>query len=639
MTHSVDNKPRFNNRWLLILALIGLIAAAWVFWPEKPPGTAFATGTLSPSTSIPTVTTQPTSTVTFSPTPTVADSPIASDADNPYPHGLIILSLSDGYYRHLFAYHPQDLQFTRLTDHPWDDIDPAISPDGSRMAYASRRNGFFDIYVFDFASGQSNRITDTPAYDGKPTWSPDGQWLAYESYQSGNLDIYIQSLADLAQPAMQLTDDPASDYGPDWSPAGSLLAFTSLRSGEPEVWTVSLDQTENRFKNRSRNPSAADSAPAWSPDGQQLAWTSRQDGLDQVVVAPAIDQGSAPIALGAGKDPIWDPAGSQILIQIIAAETVSMAGYNPNNGQMTLPVLPMPSEFHGADWQPGAFAGNLLPFLLTESGPPTTPLASITVNQSTDSATGRIGLVALTGITAPFAYLSDSADESFYALRQEIARVSGWDVLVNLQNAFLPVTEPALPDTSDDWLVTGLGIAINPLPYQAGWMAIQREDLIGQTYWRLFIYARYQDGSMGEPLAAPVWDLEARSSGDPQLYEQGGAVGSVPTGYWIDFTELAARFGWQRLPAFSNWRTYFAGARFNQFAFTGGRNWEAGMQLLYPPELVNQPTQIPTLTSVPSSTPPPLNRLTATAQATPWVPPINLEPRPTWTPLPGEIFP
>jgi len=88
--------------------------------------------------------------------------------------------------------------------------------------------------------------------------------------------------------------------------------------------------------------------------------------------------------------------------------------------------------------------------------------------------------VALTGITAPFAYLSDSADESFYALRQEIARVSGWDVLVNLQNAFLPVTEPALPGTSDDWLVTGLGIAINPLPYQAGWMAILRTTVFSR---------------------------------------------------------------------------------------------------------------------------------------------------------------
>ena len=63
------------------------------------------------------------------------------------------------------------------------------------------------------------------------------------------------------------------------------------------------------------------------------------------------------------------------------------------------------------------------------------------------------------------------------------------------------------------------------------------------------------------------------------------------------------------------------------------------MQLLYPPELVHLPTQIPTRTSVPTSTPPPLNQLTATAQATPWVPPVNLEPRPTWTPLPGEQFP
>jgi len=551
----------------------------------------------------------------------------------------MVLSLSDGYYRHLFAYHPQDLPLTHLTDHPWDDIDPAISPDGTRMAYASRRNGYFDIYVFDFSSGQSTRITDTAAYDGKPTWSPDSQWLAYESYQSGNLDIFIQALANLTQPAIQLTTDLSPDFAPDWSPAGSMLAFTSLRSGEPEIWTAALDQTENRFDNLSRNPSAADVQPAWSPDGQYLAWTTIQDGFEQVMVASAIDQAVAPVVLGAGANPLWDPAGGQIFVKLSGKDSLSLTGYNPQDGRITLPPVPLPSAIHGADWQSAAIAEMLPSYLLADSGPPTSPLASLSVSQPTDATTGRIGLVALTGITAPYAYLSDSADESFYALHQEIARVSGWDVLGSLQNAFLPVTEPSLPGSTQDWLQTGLGIAINPLPYQAGWMTILREDSAGQTWWRLFIYARYQDGSMGQPLTLPIWDLEARANGDPGAYEQGGAPGSVPAGYWIDFTDLAARFGWQRLPAAANWRTFFGAARFNQFVFSNGMDWETGMRLLYPPELVHMPTQIPTLTSLPTKTALPLNSLTATAQPTPWLPPVNLEPRPTWTPMPGVQFP
>ena len=55
---------------------------------------------------------------------------------------LIILSMTEAGYAHLYAYSPDSLPLTRLTDDPWDDITPALSPDGKWIAYASRRNDY-----------------------------------------------------------------------------------------------------------------------------------------------------------------------------------------------------------------------------------------------------------------------------------------------------------------------------------------------------------------------------------------------------------------------------------------------------------------------------------------------------------------
>jgi Tol biopolymer transport system component len=106
----------------------------------------------------------------------------------------MIISLSEAGYFHLFAYHPENLPLTRLTFGEWDDIQPAISPDGSQVAFASHRGGQWDIYTLDLTTGETVQITNDRAYDGAPSWSGDGKRLAFEKYSNENLDIYITSI-------------------------------------------------------------------------------------------------------------------------------------------------------------------------------------------------------------------------------------------------------------------------------------------------------------------------------------------------------------------------------------------------------------------------------------------------------------
>ncbi len=566
---------------------------------------------------------------------TIGQSVAPQDSANP--DGLMIFAMSDGAFTHLFAFHPTQLPLSRLTNHPWDDLHPAISPDGSRIAYTSRRNGYWDIYILDLRDASLTRVTDTPEYDGHPTWSPDGQWLAYETFANGNLDIFIQSLSDLSQPPIPLSNTPSADHSPAWSPLGQEIAFVSNRGGQPEIWTTRLDQFGERYTNISLGVGSPAHSPAWSPDGRFLTWGGQSNGADTIFLWDSSTPQKPALPMLAGHNSIWSPDGKVILTRQTDFLQDSLAGFEVSSQKLALPFAVMPAALHGVDWKGGQI-NDLITNFITDSPAVLSSLYTVYITQATQSLPNRFGLVPLTDVNVPYPFLHDAVDESFNALRREAARQSGWDVLGNLENAYLPITEPPHPGSVDEWLLTGRAFAINPLPIQAGWMTITREERGGQTYWRIFIRARYQDGSQGLPMREHPWSLDARYNGDPRAYEEGGDFLPIPDGYWIDFTELASRFGWQPVPALQNWRTFYPAARFNQFVKTDGLNWMAAMAQFYPPEALQTPTTIPTLTLTPTISPTIRFYRTATPLPSP-TPTSQPTRRPTWTPLPGAVQP
>jgi hypothetical protein len=108
---------------------------------------------------------------------------------------------------------------------------------------------------------------------------------------------------------------------------------------------------------------------------------------------------------------------------------------------------------------------------------------------------------------------------------------------------------------------------------------------------------------MGAPLTTLVWDILASYTGDPQAYEHGGKASPPPAGYWIDLTEIARRYAWERLPSWINWRTFYPSIRYNQFVMTGGLDWNQAMAEIYPVEALQTATSVPTTTLTPTATP------------------------------------
>jgi TolB protein len=515
------------------------------------------------------------------------------------------------------------------------------------IAFASNRGGFWDLYVLDLSSGDVTQLTNTPEYEGAPTWSPDGSFMAFEAYENENLNIVVGPANDPLSDVIHLTTSSSCDHSPAWAPDGRHIAFIS----DGEVILADLDKTgDARFQNLSNTELASESRPVWSPDGKRLAWATASQTMGHSGIYVWDAPKNVPASwIGDGNWPAWNAAGDRIITTVAAANSTYLTMYTPD-GKLLQALTPFPAPIlRGLIWT-NLIMPDRLPDKFQQSAELTpAPLWAANGAPVTEGITNRWSLVNLKDVQAPYPQMHDLADEAFNALRERVVSEAGWDALAALENAYVPITSTLDPGFGEDWLYTGRAFAINSLMTNAGWMAAVREDFGAQTYWRLYLRAQLQDGSQGEPLRDTPWDLSARYNLDPKVYEQGGTYSDVPPGYWVDVTSLAIQYGWERVPALQNWRTFYRGARFTEFALTGGLDWYSAMLQLYPPDVLVTPTKVlpptltPTRTLVPTWTSPPTRtrRPTNTPPVTPpsatYTPTGTLPATPTLPPSPTPM--
>jgi Tol biopolymer transport system component len=193
---------------------------------------------------------------------------------------------------------------------------PSTGMSAGQIAFASDRDGNWEIYVMNVDGNDQRNLTNTSTNDTGPAWSPDGSQIAFMSGcqlrswdPESTCGIYVMN-ADGSDPR-NLTNNSAEDLSPTWSPDGSQIAFASDRDGNSEIYVMNADGSDPR---NLTNNSAGDWTPVWSPDGSQIAFASQRDGNWDIYVMNA--DGSDPRALTTLRTwdylGAWSPDGSQI---------------------------------------------------------------------------------------------------------------------------------------------------------------------------------------------------------------------------------------------------------------------------------------------------------------------------------------
>ena len=206
----------------------------------------------------------------------------------------------------------------------YPDQAPAWSPDGSKIAFGSSRDGALDLYVMNADGSGAARVTHGVGFQGHPAWSHDGARIAFDcTIEAHNYDIC--TIAANGTDLVRLTTKPGYDGGAAYSPDGNRIAFATASPGSwsSQIALMNVDGTSVTLTG------VSGVNPAWSPSGAQFAfeWWSPlcdSDNYCNGSVGVANADGSNVYYVSGGQHPTWTTSP---LPRLLAAPIASFVPY------------------------------------------------------------------------------------------------------------------------------------------------------------------------------------------------------------------------------------------------------------------------------------------------------------------------
>jgi Tol biopolymer transport system component len=219
------------------------------------------------------------------------------------------------------------------------DLDPALSPDGRRLAVARTVNGNKDIWLLEMGRGILSRFTFDAATEGRPVWSPDSSKIVFYSNRKGAFDLYQKS-ATGTEDEQLLLESPTTKVPLDWSADGRFLLY---RNDDPQttsdLWVLPMTGTEERKPFAVVKTYFQDRDGQFSPDAKWIAYQSNESGRFEIYIQPFPGPGpKIQISSNGGMQVRWRQDGKELFyvslddrlvavpIKLAAGETKLEAG-------------------------------------------------------------------------------------------------------------------------------------------------------------------------------------------------------------------------------------------------------------------------------------------------------------------------